>query len=70
MDFKPYREKHITEFAPFVDGDDLSGVRINAEDVEAGSPRSGDMIGRDPANNANMWLVAAAYFAENFEEVI
>jgi hypothetical protein len=27
------------------------------------------MIARNPANHAEQWLVAAAYFADNFEPV-
>jgi hypothetical protein len=37
--------------------------------IAAGSPKSDDMIARNPANHAEQWLVAAAYFAANFEAV-
>jgi hypothetical protein len=42
---------------------------VGAVDVAAGSPKTGDMIARNPANHAEQWLVAAAYFAVNFEPV-
>ena len=62
-----YRRKHIAELRPFVPGEDLDRVSISAPDVEAGSPKLGDMIARNPKNHDDQWLVAAAYFADNFE---
>jgi hypothetical protein len=50
-----------------VEGEDLAGVSVSAEDRKAGSPRAGDMIARNPKNHADQWLISAAYFAENFE---
>lgn len=47
----------------------MACVSISAEDAKAGSPKAGDMIARNPKNNADQWLVAAAYFADNFEPV-
>ena len=35
----------------------------------AGSPKPGDMIFRNPKNHKDQWLVAAAYFAENYEPI-
>jgi hypothetical protein len=68
-EFKQYRRKQIAELRPLVEGDDLSGVSISAEDRKAGSPKLGDMIARNPKNHADQWLVAAQYFADNFEPV-
>jgi hypothetical protein len=65
--FKQYRRKQIAELREWHEGDDLSGVSISAEDTKAGSPKYGDMIARNPKNHADQWLVAAAYFADNFE---
>jgi hypothetical protein len=42
-------------------------VSISLPDLEAGSPKAGDMIARNPKNHDDQWLVAAAYFADNFE---
>ncbi len=69
MSFKQYRRKQIAELRPFVPEDDMYGVSVSLEDAKAGSPKEGDMIARNPKNHADMWLVAAAYFADNFEEV-
>jgi len=67
-EFKQYRRKQIAEIRPYVPGEDLSDrVGVSAIDREAGSPKEGDMIARDPKNHADQWLVAKAYFEENFE---
>jgi hypothetical protein len=70
-EWKQYRRKQIAELRPYVPGEDLSWgkVSISAEDLKAGSPKPGDMIARNPKNHADQWLVAAAYFAENFEPI-
>lgn len=64
-----YRRKQIAELRPYVDGEYLNGVSISAPDIEAGSPRTGDMIARNPKNHADQWLVAAQYFKDNFEAI-
>ncbi len=68
-EFKQYRRKQIAELRPFTPGEVLSDrVSVSAADREAGSPKPGDMIARNPKNPADQWLVAAQYFADNFEE--
>ncbi len=67
--YRKYRRTGLAEMTSFVEGMDLSGVSISLEDADAGSPKVGDMIARNPMNNADKWLVAAAYFKANFEEV-
>lgn len=42
---------------------------MNPLDADAGSPRVGDMIARNPADHSDQWLVAQAYFEQNFEPV-
>jgi hypothetical protein len=70
MSFKQYRRKQIAEIREFVPGETLSDrVSISAADKEAGSPKAGDMIARNPKNHADQWLIAADYFADNFEAV-
>ena len=68
MDFKRYRRKQIAELRPYVNGEDLAGVSISQADRDNGSPQLGDMIARNPKNHSDQWLVAAAYFADNFED--
>lgn len=67
MDFKPYRRKQIAELADWYPGFDMTGVSVSEEDRKAGSPKEGDKIARNPKNHADKWLVAAAYFEQNFE---
>ena len=68
-EFTKYRRTQIAEMVPYSpDLDlDLTIVSVSKPDREAGSPKDGDMIARNPKNHADMWLVAAAYFADNFE---
>ncbi len=67
--FARYRRCQIAELRPYEPGESLEGVSISDVDRAAGSPKAGDMIARNPKNHADQWLVAAAYFAENFEPV-
>jgi hypothetical protein len=66
-DFKQYRRSQIAELRPYVEGEDLEHVSISKPDRDAGSPKAGDMIARNPKNHTDQWLVAAQYFADNFE---
>lgn len=45
------------------------GISVSDEDLLNGSPIEGDMIGRNPKNHKDQWLIAAAYFADNFEGI-
>lgn len=65
--FTQYRRSQIAELRPYVPGEDMTRVSVSAPDTEAGSPKLGDMIARNPANHDDVWLVAADYFAANFE---
>ena len=66
-DFKRYRRSQIAELRPYVQGEPVVGVSISKADAEAGSPKVGDMIARNPKNHNDQWLVAAQYFSDNFE---
>jgi len=68
-EFKKYRRSQIAELRPYVPGETLERVSISAPDKDAGSPKPGDMIARNPKNHADQWLVAAQYFADTFEPV-
>lgn len=65
--FIKYRRTQVAEMRPYEDGEDIASVSISAPDRKAGSPKKGDMIARNPKNHDDQWLVAAAYFADNFE---
>ena len=66
-EFTQYRRKQIAELRPWKPGDDMTRISISAPDKDAGSPKPGDMIARNPKNHHDQWLVAAQYFADNFE---
>jgi hypothetical protein len=70
MEFKRYRRSAVSEMAPWTPDTDMTDVSVSKVDRDAGSPREGDMIARNPENHADRWLVTAAYFAgQKFELV-
>jgi hypothetical protein len=69
-EFKRYRRKQIAELRPYVAGEELGErVSISAADREAGSPKEGDMIARNPSDHNDQWLVSKEYFEANFEAI-
>ena len=66
-EFKRYRRKQNAELRPYVQGENMDGISVSDADAKAGSPKAGDMIARNPENHEDQWLVAAQYFADNFE---
>jgi hypothetical protein len=68
-EFKEYRRSKIAQLRPYEPGEGMVGISVSMEDTCAGSPKLGDMIARNPKNHADQWLVAAQYFADNFEPV-
>lgn len=67
--FKQFRRKQIAELREYVPGEALDRVSISDADKDSGSPKLGDMIARNPKNHDDQWLVAAKYFADNFEPI-
>lgn len=67
MNWKQYKRKGLSEMRPYEPGEDISGVSISAPDKDAGSPKEGDMIARNPKNHDDQWLVAKKYFEDNLE---
>jgi hypothetical protein len=65
--FTTYRKKQLAEMRPYVVGEPTASIAINEVDRAAGSPKAGDMIARNPANHADVWLVAAQFFADNYD---
>ena len=68
-DFKQFRRKQIAELADWTPGFDMAGVSVSDADKAAGSPKAGDKVARNPTNHSDRWLVAADYFATNFESI-
>lgn len=67
--YKRYRRTQIAEMTPWIRSLDMEHVSISKPDLDNGSPKTGDMIARNPKNHADRWLVTGQYFADNFEEV-
>lgn len=68
-EFKQYLRTNIAEMRPYEEGEILPAiVSISHADKQAGSPKIGDMIARNPLNHDDQWLVASEYFKDNFVE--
>ncbi len=66
--FKKYIRKQIAELRHYQEGEQLSErVSVSQADKEAGSPKIGDMIARNPKNHEDQWLISKQYFEDNFE---
>lgn len=68
-EFKQYRRTQVAEMRPYSMGENMDWISISAADKAAGSPKEGDMIARNPKDHYDEWLVAAQYFADNFEPI-
>jgi hypothetical protein len=67
-EWKEYVRKGSIELRPYVIGEELPNeVSISQADKDAGKPEEGDMIARNPKNHEDQWLVAKAYFDDNYE---
>jgi hypothetical protein len=69
VEYKRYRRTQIAEMADWHPGFDMTRVSVSDPDREAGSPKEGDKIARNPANHDDRWLVSADYFAANFKPI-
>jgi len=77
MKFKEYRRTAIAEMCKWTPKSGMKtlqdlqelGVSVSQADIDNGSPKPGDMIARNPKNHNDMWLVAKAYFEDNFTEL-
>ena len=67
--FKNYKRKGLSEMRPYELGEELAGISVSDPDMEAGSPKVGDMVARNPKNHQDQWLVAKKYFDDNLEIV-
>ena len=66
--FEEYVRFGLAEMTPWKKDFDLERVSISSEDMEALSPKEGDMIARNPVNHDDMWLISEDYFKANFEK--
>jgi hypothetical protein len=65
-EFKYYRRTQLSEARPYVEGEDMTNISVSSVDHNAGSPKVGDMIARNPLKHQDKWLIARAYFDVNF----
>lgn len=64
-EFKEYRRGGTSWMRPYVAGEVLSDrVSISPADRDAGHPKVGDWIARNPEKHDDQWLIAAAYHAK------
>lgn len=73
-EFKQYKRKAIAELRHVTEAECngagfASNISVSVADADNGSPKQGDMIARNPENHNDQWLVAADYFAVNFEQL-
>lgn len=69
--WRKYLRKQIAELRPYISGEILPlAVSVSQADKDAGSPKPGDMIARNPKKHDDQWLVAKAYFLDTFEPVV
>lgn len=50
-------------------GFNMNSVSVSDADKQAGSPKLGDMIARNPKDHNDKWLVSKQYFEDNLELV-
>jgi hypothetical protein len=65
---KNYRKKQLQPMEPWTTETSMDGVSVSDADKVNGSPKDGDMIAMNPSDESDRWLVAAAFFAANYEE--
>lgn len=66
MTWTQYRRTQIAEMRPYSQGESMNHISTSYSDTQAGSPKVGDMIARNPKNHNDQWLVAHQYFLDNF----
>lgn len=67
--WRRFRRTRIAIMRPWVEGLDMTRVSVSDSDREAGSPKEGDYIAKNPQDPGDQWLVSAQYAADNFEEI-
>lgn len=66
-EFSLFLKTTAAEMRPYVPGEELpEGLAIAPIDRDAGHPKVGDWIARNPKNHRDQWLVAGEYFRQNF----
>lgn len=66
LGFAQARPVTDTEIADGVVGLENANISVSQADVDADSPKQGDMIARNPDNYDDQWLIAKEYWEKNF----
>ena len=61
--YKNYRKKLLQPMRPYILGEDLSNVSINAPDI----PGEGGMIVVNPDNPNDLWYISKKFCEDNYE---
>ena len=64
-EFKNYVKNAVQPMRPYVNGEDLSGITVSADD---NPERDGGMIAANPNNPDDKWFVGQKFFDENYTE--
>jgi hypothetical protein len=62
-----YKKSNLQEMTPWVEGLPMDLVSVSPADKKNGSPKKGDMIAFNPKDATDMWLVAKAFFVDNYD---
>jgi hypothetical protein len=64
--YKNYRKKNVQPMRPYILGEDMSSVSVNAEDTL----EEGGMVAYNPKNPRDRWYVAKKFFEDNYVEAL
>jgi hypothetical protein len=65
---KNYRKKGLQRMFKWTPRTlNMEGISISQADLDAGSPKEGDMIAVSATNPKDKWLLAFKFFTENYE---
>ena len=62
----PHQKTAVQEMRPYVTGEDLTGISVNAEDT----PEAGGMIARNSDNHKDQWYIGKAFYEKNYALVL
>ena len=60
-----YRRSQLSWARPYEPGEDLTGVSVSEQDT----PKEGDLIGINPDNPEDRWLISQEYARANLDMV-
>ena len=61
-----YKKVFKQELTPWTPETKMAGISVSVPDRLNGSPRPGDMVAVNALDATDMWLVAEAFFLQNY----